>query len=154
MVHILNRYNSIDFYQKLKQNEKNYMIRITSSYSFFEKLQGAEFYDQILEIKFDDVNIERDGSFHFRHREQIDDFFSNHINFDHLIIHCDAGISRSSAVAVAYFMKIKNKKEIKKIFSHPQYFPNQLIVFQFADLYQFDQKYLKNLYNKMIHRFY
>ncbi len=71
----------------------------------FEGIKGID--DQVLHLEFDDIDVNPHGVYmpmHFRHAVEILRFFRFwHQEFDvdterTLIIHCDAGISRSGAI--------------------------------------------------------
>lgn len=82
-----------------RDGESRKLISILSSCEppLFDKIKDN--YDKVLELRFDDIpiHIENYILFNKEHLEQIRDFVKEDEDVD---IHCSAGISRSTAVAI------------------------------------------------------
>lgn len=82
-------------------SENGAVISITSSNQDYASIKDG--WSSILRVVFDDIDDSKDESlkiFDVDHANQIINFLDtlpNHVNF--LLIHCQAGISRSTAVA-------------------------------------------------------
>ena len=63
-------------------------------------------HDNVLNIDFDDSTFddEEAGIYSITEQQasQIVDFFENHAHVQNFVVHCEAGISRSAAVAVCF----------------------------------------------------
>ena len=75
-------------------------------------------HSNVLNIDFDDTTFDNDElgihSISERQASQIVDFFEKNIDKKHLIVHCEAGISRSSATALCWidFLRMNNIRDI------------------------------------------
>lgn len=75
-------------------------------------------HNNVLNIDFDDSTFddEESGIFSITESQAKDivDFFENNIHVDNFIVHCEAGISRSAAVAVCFvdFLHINGIRDI------------------------------------------
>ena len=117
-------------YQPLS-NQKNILIRITSSEGQFSPLLYAESYEAIKEVKFDDITWEQkkradeSGESNLvpitdQVASQLLHFYKTHKDAQLLVVHCEAGISRSAAVAVGilrYLNESEREKEVWNDFS-------------------------------------
>lgn len=78
----------------------------------------------ILRLTFSDVDRDRDNEIAMKYRDgvAIANFLKNNKEINHIIVHCDAGTSRSAGVAGAilrYFNRDDNQ-----IFNNGRYIPN------------------------------
>lgn len=90
--------------QVLSDKERNKKIAGISIYSSGDQPASLSYCDTMLSLNFDDVSVtDIPGTvpFSMNHVEKILDFMEKHQDADFLIIHCDAGVSRSPAVAIA-----------------------------------------------------
>jgi predicted protein tyrosine phosphatase len=142
MIYILNQEQIKTFYKYLNKDTKNSLIRITSEKNDFFPI-NKNYYNDILEIKFDDKNILPNSKI----LNKILLFFENNKYVDNFIIHCQAGISRSSSLAVSYCLYKNNMKGIKQIFNNKKYYPNKTIVYFFANLFNYDLKMIDEFYS-------
>jgi len=115
------------------------LIRITS-YSKFKPLQFREQFEDIMHRKFADV--EDNDNFMYgtisktilpiteHEAKQIVNFVHQHADKDCLIVHCDAGFSRSPAVALAACEILgltDESRRLRELASKGIYQPNQTV---------------------------
>lgn len=94
---------------------------VGSSPNYFNK--ENKYVKAILPLQFDDVDYGQDNCITSEDARMIIDFVSKWINkVDLIIVHCEAGISRSAGVCSA-LMKIFNGSDFE-IFDNPRYAPN------------------------------
>ena len=95
-----------------RKSRKSVLISITSKNGEFPKPKGD--YDKILQIKFDDDEVEYRGLelITDEQAEEIINFALDNIDKD-IFVNCDAGLSRSPAVVVA-LEEIFNNNDIRK----------------------------------------
>ncbi len=82
------------------------IISITSGPDDVARLRGGEHCRGILRLSFPDVDAASDRFpeaelFSPEHARRIWDFVLQHPDVERIVLHCDAGISRSAAVAAA-----------------------------------------------------
>lgn len=86
----------------------------------------------VLPLKFDDVEADKGrGIFRDKHIQWITDFVNEHKDkVDLFIVHCEAGISRSSAVAAALSLWLNGTDEpfVTGCGPNGRFFPNQRIL--------------------------
>ena len=94
-----------------RKSRKSVLISITSKNEKFPKPKGD--YDKILQVKFDDEEIEYHGLKLITNKqaEEIINFALNNIDKD-IFVNCDAGLSRSPAIVVA-LEEIFNGNDVK-----------------------------------------
>lgn len=94
---------------------------VGSSPNYFNK--GNEHVKAILPLQFDDVDYGQKNCITSEDARMIINFVSKWINKVNLVIvHCEAGVSRSAGVCAA-LMKIFNGSDFE-IFNNPRYIPN------------------------------
>lgn len=97
------------------------ITNVGSSPNYFNK--GNEHVKDILPLQFDDVDYGQKNCITSEDARMIIDFVSKWINKVNLVIvHCEAGVSRSAGVCAA-LMKIFNGSDFE-IFNNPRYIPN------------------------------
>ena len=107
------------------------MIRITSPDSDFLEVQNAELQKDVLFLKFYDLDKplgnDKYDRFLFTGKQanQIIDFVQEYKDVGLIIIHCDAGVSRSAGVAAA-LSKIINGSDFE-FFNSGLYRPNMRV---------------------------
>lgn len=124
------------------EEDHNIMIRITDPTSDFKKLTYQSRYKEILELKFHDFTEEqakriKDDSlilFDNKQAQEILSFYQKHENADFLLIHCDAGISRSAAVALSIVLERGNQKGEQYIWDN--YIPNVYVANKMLSLFK------------------
>ena len=80
----------------------------------------------LLQLAFQDIEFQsRSGAISPNQAEEILKFVETHKNVDNILVHCEAGTSRSPAIAAA-IANIYNKGE-DKIWFHEPYIPNKLV---------------------------
>ncbi|PLS18870.1 hypothetical protein CVD28_00270 [Bacillus sp. M6-12] len=128
---------------KPNSNEKTIMIRISDP--GYEKERDAELlyreqYVDVLKVSFHDLTDKQLSSILEREPEapyqtitkeqaiEILSFIQKCKDCDKVIIHCSAGISRSSAVAIGVTRFLQDKEREKSIRDSDNYIPNETIV--------------------------
>jgi len=104
-------------------DENSVLLRINDA--FFEKLKYPEVYDDILEVCFADIDHPSfyDVMMTEDHAVEMVDFIEKHTD-KKFVIHCQAGISRSSATACAWAY-YHDEPEIESIIRNsPVFYPN------------------------------
>ncbi len=135
MVYILNKYQIHKL--ELESFLYNVLIRITDPLGFFQRLDNKNQFRDILELEFYDYDkIERNNLkyFNIKHFTQIINFFEQHKNCDNMVIHCDAGVSRSSSIAIFWYLFKNEKEKANKIFKDSRYYPNQAILIEILNM--------------------
>lgn len=144
------------------------LIRITS-YSKFKPLQFHEQFEDIMHQKFADV--EDNDNFERRTRrttsrrpilpiteheaKEIVNFVRQHADKDCLIVHCDAGFSRSPAVALAACEILgltDESRRLRELASKGIYQPNQTVfnrITEAAGLREKRQKDLEHVFGEI-----
>lgn len=121
---VMNRKDAVR-YSYRPHNKKTAVISIASpSYIYNESIYKSPYngITGVLKLWFDDVESGADcmeGS----HAEAIKRFLNAHSK-ETIIVHCDAGVSRSAGIAAA-LMKFYNGDDTP-IFDNPKYCPNML----------------------------
>jgi predicted protein tyrosine phosphatase len=135
-------YVAVDISDQL--NMSHVMIRITDPRNDFPPLKDNPNRVAVLELKFydldgnkvaadwseEDINKYGHGLFTMDQAVQIVDFIQTH-NPDKVIVHCDAGISRSAGVAAAIAKVITGSDEV--IFNDNRYIPNRYVYRKLLD---------------------
>lgn len=140
-------------YQPLS-NERCSIIRILEPNEKQEKLKYEEYFDDILELFFDDIvgteyeylpsNIRL---FTKNDAKRVLNFFQKNRNIDSLIIHCFAGISRSPAIALGLSWFLKDHSLEKSIIESGKYIPNQRVMRILAEMlgvYEEKKEFIEN----------
>lgn len=141
-VHILPQKAAVTYL--LSEGSKNVLIRIVSEGQEFIPLKTSNQYMDILSLKFDDVTEEMLARMEEKDKVDIKlfdsedamvilDFFKKQKVIDHLVIHCEGGISRSAAVGYALCKYHNRLKECEKIWN--DYIPNHHIVNKILSLF-------------------
>ena len=92
----------------------------------------ADKHNNVLNLDFDDVlsTDEEAGIFALNDEQAkiLVDFFEEHIDVQNFIVHCEAGISRSAAVAVCFvdFLHMNGKRDIT-LHENYAFSPNPLV---------------------------
>ena len=99
------------------------IVSITDKNASYNAFSDHENIKGILEVKFDDVDFKEKNCITPEDGRKIVDFVQTHLSeVDEIIVHCEAGISRSAGVCAA-LMKIVNGDDFE-IFDDPRYCPN------------------------------
>lgn len=125
---------------EFKPFKDSYLIRIASANNDetytkifgsndFKPLVYKEIYAEILELLFDDVGSGDPGMTVFgkEHAKKVIDFFEKIPKGENLVVHCWAGISRSSAVGCAWAYYNKDTEAEMAIRSSSFAVPNSLV---------------------------
>lgn len=122
------------------KTERALLIRIADQGKDFTKLRHPEWYQDILEIHFNDINEADDywglsqkekeemKLFNERHAEIIYDFIDRNPDHGQIVVHCNAGISRSSAVAMGIAEHYHDKETLQKLREIKRYLPNPRVL--------------------------
>ncbi len=131
-LYILSLKESISF--KPNENEKTVIIRINEPDYEVKDLKYKDLFTDILEVSFHDVvkgmkNL--DDSivlFNNEHSNKIIEFIKRHKDADTFVIHCIAGVSRSSAVGLSLSWILNNSRLEQAILKSKMYSPNSFIL--------------------------
>jgi predicted protein tyrosine phosphatase len=109
------------------------MIRIEDPTAEFKKLVFRDQFSSIAQFKFNDAETDYDPAFgHMqliseKQAEDIVDFFKIASDTQLLVVHCFAGVCRSSAVAAAYCKYLGDDATHDIIFEAKRYVPNMYV---------------------------
>ncbi|MBC6316173.1 dual specificity protein phosphatase family protein [Listeria grandensis] len=116
------------------------MIRIADKDKAFAKIKDPGQYQGILEINFNDINEEDDYwglskkesdemmLFNKKHAEIIHDFVDQFDEISQIVVHCNAGVSRSSAVAMQLAEYTDDLETYAKLREIKRYLPNTRVL--------------------------
>lgn len=126
--YILDKNKVVTF--KLDPDTYNVLIRITNPKDQFLILKYEHIYNDILSLKFYDLDDESSDLYLFNHNhlEKLLEFFERHKNCNNMVIHCDEGRSRSAGVAAGWFLFKDVKSSIYKLYHDNIHFPNRRVV--------------------------
>lgn len=112
------------------------MIRIEDPGVEMKQLQFEREFKEVRHFHFDDVNQESPiyRAFTTRDAENVLDFFMKVKDRKLLVVHCHAGVCRSSAVAAAFCKFIGDEETHKRIWECDLYVPNTLVYFKLIRL--------------------
>ncbi len=103
--------------ETFKPEHNSIIIRITSN-AEFAPMEHRELFKDILELRFDDISDTHPkedsmlyGAMTTDHYQQIKSFMDKNIDSFQLFVHCDAGQSRSPAVAISVLDYLLNDPE-------------------------------------------
>lgn len=103
--------------ETFKPEPKSIIIRITSN-AEFAIMQHRDLFQDVLELRFDDISDTHPkedsmlyGAMTTDHYQQIKSFMQKNIDSFQLSVHCDAGQSRSPAVAISVLDYLLNDPE-------------------------------------------
>jgi predicted protein tyrosine phosphatase len=128
---------------KPNMNENTIMIRISDPDYVKERdaeLLYRDSFIDVLKVSFHDLTDkqlssilqkEPEAPYHVISKKQareILDFVEKHQECEKIVIHCSAGISRSSAVAIGIARFLRDKDKEKDILESDMYAPNETIV--------------------------
>ncbi|EIX1108599.1 dual specificity protein phosphatase family protein, partial [Listeria monocytogenes] len=97
-------------------------------------------FEAILPVHFNDINEEDDywglsdkeqaemKLFNEVHRDLIYNFVDEHPDFTQIVVHCHAGVSRSSAVAMAIAEHLRDTDTYEKLQVIKRYLPNPRVL--------------------------
>lgn len=135
---VLSHFAAESYSPRVNRFERAVLIRITSLPQFLP-LKHEDEYEDIIHFTFDDMleeyynNLPPDQAarmelFTEKHAQQIVNFFDKWKDqVDVVVVHCDAGISRSSAVAIALAEYSNSTEELERMTTHNAYWPNPLV---------------------------
>ena len=103
----------IKYYDELTEKYLNTLVILISTRDYNCDISN------IIRLDFDDVTESEKGFVQPRHIKTLKDI--NYSAYDLLLIGCDAGMSRSPAVAAAIYRYLGNDKEAEKILSTYHY---------------------------------
>lgn len=114
----------------------NVMIRISDYDWKDQELAFPDCYTDILSLKFPDIGCRDTLARHSGSKTLVDEeqakklltFFEEHRACDHMVIHCWAGISRSSAVGLLWTRFKGNKEAEALILENDLFQPNPLVL--------------------------
>lgn len=99
------------------------------------KIREIDRYIDVLELYFEDIADEKYKDSHILFNENMGNELINFVyknDFDEVIVHCGAGISRSSAIMICA-SKILGISEIEeKIYKSRRFMPNKLVLNEFC----------------------
>lgn len=99
------------------------IISITDVFSPSNQFAANSHIKGICRVKFDDVEFGEPNCITSEDSQRIINFVNDHINdIDEIIVHCEAGVSRSAGVCAA-LMQIINGDD-SPIFDNPKFCPN------------------------------
>lgn len=133
MIEILNIENTI---KRLQKQTSAVIISIRDKFSSEESYHIIDVLSEknaqdMLVLYFDDVSHDYSGFFHLPTMEHVDaaiEFARKYSDFD-VIVHCTAGISRSSAIAfLIAFDRTGSVEKSKKILNKKHHCPNTLVI--------------------------
>ncbi|WP_430534398.1 hypothetical protein [Listeria rocourtiae] len=116
------------------------MIRIADKNKTFAKINDSGKYQGILEIQFNDINEEDDYwglskkesdemlLFNKKHAAIIHDFVDQFEDISQIVVHCNAGVSRSSAVAMQLAEYTNDLDTYAKLREIKRYLPNTRVL--------------------------
>ncbi|CAM4214210.1 dual specificity protein phosphatase family protein [Listeria booriae] len=116
------------------------MIRIADKDKTFAPLQDPGKYQGVLEVHFNDINEEDDYwglskkesdemvLFNKKHAEMIHDFVDQFSEISQIVVHCNAGVSRSSAVAMQLAEYTNDLDTYAKLREIKRYIPNTRVL--------------------------
>lgn len=122
------------------KSENALLIRITDVGLAFKTLKNPELFEGILEVRFNDINEEDDywglsqkeehemKLFNERHAAAIYSFLDHHANHGQIVVHCNAGVSRSSAVAMGIAEHYNDTPTLLKLKEIKRYLPNPRVL--------------------------
>lgn len=117
------------FMEKYKSNEPYIVISYRCPGDSLPKFSYDPNRKDILYIEINDVDdtelFEEYKILNEEEAEQIIDFVTNHEDISNIVVHCDAGVSRSSGTAAA-LLKIFNGDD-SEIFDNKKFIPNMYI---------------------------
>lgn len=149
MICIFNKYDINNLNSIINYRHCNIMVRITNPESKFSVIDDSSCFKDIIELKFIDVDVDGGRSFNRDHRDLLIHFFENNEEATDFYVHCDAGISRSSAVACGYCMYKKDNNALYQILSCMRFKPNKLILDAFVEYFSYNKKGIDSLYNRI-----
>lgn len=119
---ILSRSNAKKFSYK-KQEKPYIIISITDIASEKVVFNKSSYLKSVLRLNFDDVDTECDNAISDADAEKIVNFVTAWKNeVDLIVVHCEAGVSRSAGVCAALMLWLNDSDE--PIFTNPFYKPN------------------------------
>lgn len=106
-------------------NKKTVIISITDMFSENNTFNAQPNIIGICRVKFDDVEKNEKNCITVEDAKKIIDFVVSHDSAEMVIVHCEAGISRSAGVCAA-LMWIFNGSDME-VFDNPRYCPNMTV---------------------------
>ncbi|ACK40058.1 TPA: tyrosine phosphatase family protein [Listeria monocytogenes] len=122
------------------RSEHTLLIRIADVGATYQPLKHESLFEAILPVHFNDINEEDDywglsdkeqaemKLFNEVHRDLIYDFVDEHPDFTQIVVHCHAGVSRSSAVAMAIAEHLGDTDTYEKLQVIKRYLPNPRVL--------------------------
>lgn len=122
------------------RNEHTLLIRIADVGATYQPLKNESLFEAILPVHFNDINEQDDywglsekeeaemKLFNEAHREMIYKFIDAHPDFTQIIVHCHAGVSRSSAVAMGIAEHLGDNDTFTKLQEIKRYLPNPRVL--------------------------
>lgn len=114
------------------------------------KIRHINKYVNILELYFDDITRDIPEKYQGRYTlfnestaKEIISFITNNI-YDEIVVHCNAGISRSSAIMVCIAKALSRKDIVKEIYDSRLYLPNPKIIEVFDNFMKLNPTDLKD----------
>lgn len=134
-----------------KEGKKVAMIRIHDPEDDIVPLEHESSFVSVMDVFFHDLayrghELPADIQLMTReHAEKIVSFSKGNQDVDSMVVHCTAGISRSSAVAIGISWLFDLKEEENYLFSSNAYYPNEHVLEIFAQILGVDELKLKEL---------
>lgn len=114
-------------------SEKSALVRITGFNEAFPPMLHYSEFDWRCHFKFDDITEDSpmcytEKLFDDEMANQLISFFKKIGCCDNFVVHCQAGISRSSAIAASYALYLKDIEGYNRIMNNTKYYPNPTVL--------------------------
>lgn len=125
---VLSRQRAVKYSRK-EHPEQSIVISITDCSRGFPSIHKGDSANirAILKLKFDDVTEDNNEytAISMKQANKIVEFIKNYPDIDRIIVHCEAGVSRSAGCAAAILKYLKN--DDSQIFDDKYYKPNMTV---------------------------
>lgn len=129
---------SLKDFPSYEPSERSVAVRIGDTYKDLgEAVTGR--YERVLDLCFKDLYkrpyLKEEEYFNEEHIKELEDFFQyiQKNNVEELVVHCHAGISRSSSVLIAYLLYEGQYEKVQRLLDLGRYFPNAYVSFKWIN---------------------